>query len=477
MTNLGEDRLPSKVSYRASTAILAMAIVLALTVGLSQSIQAQTYTVLHNFTGGNDSLYPLAGLTMDQAGNLYGTTQGCCGGIGKDLGSVYKLTHEGSSWVLATIHKFAGYGGPVSGGAYPYAGVVFGPDGSLYGTTDGGGFESYCAGGCGTVFKLRPPAGACNSALCPWVETILYRFSGPDGAQPRSEVVFDQAGNLYGTTAGGGQFRSSYCRHGCGTVFKLTPSGRETVLYSFGTSPTDGILPQGNIALDASGNIYGATEFYCHPDNKDRDQRLPRAPGSFITNDGEYCDGTGTIYQLTASDSGWTENTLYVFQYPSDNGWAPEAGLTIDQLGNLYGTASGGGINNGGVCFELTLSNSSWVYSVLYPFTTGSGPASGLTFDTNGNLYGTTVYGGTGNCGGEGCGTVFKLVPSGGSWTYVQLHDFTGVGWHSNGGAFPYGAPILDANGNVLGTTYSGGAYPHCTQAGTGCGVVWEITP
>ena len=180
----------------ATTATAVLAIVFVLTVVAIPAAQAQTFTVLHNFTGGQDGANPWAGLTMDKAGNLYGTTYG--GGAG--YGTVYELKHKGQGWVFGPLHSFAGGS---DDGAYPwYGALVFGPDGSLYGTTLAGGGGSNCDGvGCGTVFNLKPSSIACKTTLCPWTENVLYRFDYYDGAYPSGELAFDQAGNLYGTTA------------------------------------------------------------------------------------------------------------------------------------------------------------------------------------------------------------------------------------------------------------------------------------
>src|SRR5664279_4276717 len=178
--------------------VASMAVAILLIVIAWQPIEAQTFTTLHGFSR-TDGAMPMAGLTMDAAGNLYGTTQS--GGAAGGGGTVFKLVHTGSTWILHPLYSFpiAQHGG--NDGAVPYAGVTIGPDGNLYGTTTlGSGSAEY-----GTVFKLSPPASVCRSTLCPWTETILYRFSGgSDGYSPFGPVVFDSAGNLYGTTAAGG---------------------------------------------------------------------------------------------------------------------------------------------------------------------------------------------------------------------------------------------------------------------------------
>jgi len=195
---------------------------------------------------------------------------------------VFKLTHRGSGWALNTLYSFRGG----QDGAFPEARAIIGPDGALYGTTAGGGGGSctqYYYSGCGTVFRLAPPASACKIALCPWTETVLYRFTGQtDGASPTlgDLLLFDQAGSLYGTASLGG---SSNCTQGCGVVFKLTPSNggwTETTVYSF-TGP-DGAWPFGGLIFDAAGNLYGTTE----------------SGGSY---------NYGAIYELMPSDSGWNE--------------------------------------------------------------------------------------------------------------------------------------------------------------------------
>lgn len=417
-----------KATYKwATTAGLALAMLLALTITATPTALAQSFTVIHNFTGGGDGDRPRAGLTKDAAGNLYGTTRD---GGQHGYGTVIKLAHKGSGWLLNPRYSFAGG----DDGAYLDARVIIGPDGSLYGTTYVGGGSGCGGGGCGTVFKLTPPTTACKSALCPWTETVLYRFAGaPDDGQSPGfcDLVFDQAGNIYGTTQGGGLYN-------WGTVFKLKPSNGgwvESVLYSF-TSGADGGSPTaGGVVFDNAGNLYGT---------------------AFLG--GAY--NTGVVYELSPAGSGWIEKVLYDFQSGNDGG-NPIGGLIFDPSGNLYGTTVYGGSGGGGTIFEMTPSNGNWIYTVLYSFISGtSGPESNLTMDAAGNLYGTTFADGT-----HGFGNVFKLVLFNGGWTYTDLYDFTG----SSDGANPESAVLFDANGNLYGTAEYGGMY--------GSGVVFEITP
>ena len=407
---------------RSATAMLTIAAMFALTVVLTQPAQAQTFKVIHTFTGGGDGANPYAGLTMDQAGNLYGTAS--LGG-GSGNGTVFRVSKKGSGWVFTPLYSFQG----PPDGANPEARVVFGPDGILYGTTSFGGG----CGGCGTVFTLKPYPTACTTALCGWQETVLYSFKGgSDGMNPTlGDLIFDKAGNLYGTTSGGGAY-------GHGTVFELVPSQggwTERVLYSF-TGGSDGSQPFGGPIFDNAGNLYGTT-----------------------IRGGTY--GWGTVYELTPSGSGWTVNVLYTFQGKNDGSY-PFGGLVFDQSGNLYGDNWYAGQYVGGTVFKLAPSNGSWTYSVVYSLS-GSGnrgPAASLVMGGAGNLYGTTL-----NDGPYGSGNVFRLTPSGGGWTYTPLYDFTG----GNDGGEPICNVTFDANGNLYGTTYYGGAH--------GYGVIWEITP
>src|SRR5579871_5094013 len=179
---------------------------LLIAVGLSAAAvtaQAQTYTVIHNFTGGADGAYPYAGLTIDAHGNFYGTANqgghpGICPPQNLGCGTVYKLARAGSGWVFTPLYKFTGE--PDGGG--PYGRVSFGPDGALYGSTVGGGLDNCVIGfGCGTVYRLRPSPTACQTALCPWNESVIYRFmGGTDAYSPTGDVAFDSAGAMYGTT-------------------------------------------------------------------------------------------------------------------------------------------------------------------------------------------------------------------------------------------------------------------------------------
>jgi uncharacterized repeat protein (TIGR03803 family) len=393
----------------------------------------QTFSVIYSFFGGSDGASPQAGLTVDDRGNLYGTS--VRGGDGGG-GTVFKMVHQGSGWLFTPLFSFDLRSS--SNGIDPQAAVVIGPNGSLYGTTeiggvDGQGCESY---GCGVVYNLRPPARATASALGLWTETVLYRFTGnPDGAHPEAAIVFDQAGNIYGTTLQGGS-------SGWGTAYELLPADggwSARVLYSF-TNGNDGGYLTGSLIFDHAGKLYG-----------------------LASSGGPY--GNGTVFQLSPSGSFWTESTLYGFPGQGQNGVGPTGGLIFDASGNLYGGTSSGGSNDGGTAFELTPQpNGSWTYRVLYNFifsgTTTPGPLCSLTMDTAGNLYGTTF-----GDGAYGFGSVFKLTPSGGSWTYTDLHDFTG----GDDGRYPAGSVIFDQAGNLYGTTTGGGTF--------GYGVVFEITP
>ena len=419
--------------------------------------QGQTFQVLHTFTGGADGAIPVGGLTMDRAGNLYGATSAggntgsSCqyGRAANGCGTVFKLAHGGSGWVLSPIYTFNGY----TDGLFPSARVIFGPDGALYGVTFAGG-EANCDSGsgiyCGIVFRVTPPATVCKSFICPWQKSTVFSFNITGGAEPMSEVVFDHAGNLYGTTFGGGGNGGVDCIYesgGCGTVYELTPSNgtwTETVLHAFpapGNSGSDGQNPYANLIFDSASNLYSSTS----------------AGGS---------SGEGSVFQLSPSGSGWTENLLYNFE-ASGTGMAPEGGLLLAS-GNLFGTTTGGGSGNGGTVFELTPGQGNWVFTLMYSFNISrgyyNGPQASLTMDAAGNLYGTTVEGGA-----YGYGSAFKLTPSNGGWTYTSLHDFTG----GSDGSYISSNLIMDANGNLYGVA-SGGASQSCFD---GCGVVFEITP
>jgi len=411
---------------------------------LATQVHAQTLTVLHSFTGGKDGANPAAGLTMDARGNLYGTAS--AGGAGH--GTVYKLSHAGSGWTLSPLYVFGGS----PDGSDPVARVVFGPNGTLYGTTEHGG-NINCGGGCGTIFNLQPQPTACTAALCPWMETELLRFNGVGGGIfPESEVTFDAAGNLYGTAYSGGGLElgggSGCYPYSCGLVYELTPSGSgwtESVPYVFtGYQYGDnGANPVGGLTFDSAGNLYGTTSTY-----------------------GDC--GFGIIFQLTSNGSGWTENIL---QQICSGGASPTATMITDASGTFYGDTQGEypgyGTQHGSV-FTLAQSGSSWVYTSVYTFPEyGGGPAGQLFRDGAGNLYGTTITGGGNPLGlcSSGCGTIFKLTPSGSGYSYTQLYSFTG----GSDGSAPYSNLVQDTDGNFYGTASTGGA--------DGYGVIFEFTP
>lgn len=420
------------VTIRRSDRGLAIAAaILALTFGLAA--HAQTFTVIHNFTGGEG--YAPWGLTIDQAGNLYGAT--VLGGT-HNAGVVFRMTKRGSAWTLLPLYDFSQSDGD---GASPW-GVVIGSNGRLYGTTDGGGF------GYGTVFSLSPPASTCPAVLCPWTETQLHLFTdeSDDGAYPaNADLVFDQQGNIYGTTAAGG---SGSCTNGCGTVYELSQHNGVwslSVLYSFqGYNPSD-FSPFGGVVFDQAGDLYGTAQ---------------GGPDNF-----------GTVYELSPNNGSWAKSTIFFFDGGGNgsSGAEPYASLLRDGSGNLYGTAAEQGPNWGGTVFELTPSNGGWNFNLLYGLSGGTvGPQAPLTQDAAGNLYGTTY-----TEGAYGRGNVFKLTPANGSWTYTSLHDFDGSdGWG------PESRVVMDAEGNLYGTTVMGGPEnPACGGSGASCGVVWEITP
>jgi uncharacterized repeat protein (TIGR03803 family) len=419
------QRKPSKI---------AAGMILALLVVSSSLVQSQTFTVLHNFTGGADGSTPEAGVTMDASGNLYGTagaggeTAGC-GGLG--CGTVYKLARRSSGWIFSPLYSFTGG----NDGAFPVARVIPGANGTLYGSTFAGG-NAYGVNGAGVVFNLRPPAHLMGSVFSPWTETVLHTFAGDgDGANPTGDLLFDHAGNLYGTAS----CTTAICR---GSVYELKPSNggwMETILYAFSVGG-DGYYPIGGVIFDNAGNLYGVTN----------------AGGIFW----------GTVFQLIPSGSGWTETVLHNFQSASDGGF-PVGGLILDSSGNLYGTTGAYGPQGGGTVFELSPSGSVSMFGLLYGFHCSGdacyslpGPQASLFMDSAGNLFGTTTQDGA-----HGYGNVFKLTPQAVGWTYTSLHDFTG----GNDGALPYSSVLEDANGNLFGTAAEGGSYNK--------GVVWEITP
>jgi uncharacterized repeat protein (TIGR03803 family) len=405
---------------------------------------AQTEKVLYSFDDlGKGGYLPQSGLVLDPSGNLYGTTTfggdlTLCGGSG--CGTVFELTKGGGTWTMTVLHSFGGG----TDGAEPYAGLAFGASGNLYGTTEYGGSGTCSIGsaaGCGTVFELSPKAGG------GWTEKILHSFNdnGTDGYDPAGGVTLDATGDLYGTTIYGGA-------GGFGTVFKLSPTAEgnwtEAILHGF-TGGNDGRAPTASLIFDASGDLYGTTY----------------GGGSYQW---------GTVFELTPAAGGkWKESVLHSFNDNGSDGAGPFAGLIFDASGNLYSSTLYGGSeacsnsDGCGTVFELSPKGSGeWTEKILQSFTTY--PYAGVIVDAAGNLYGTTYEGGLGPCGGGGgCGTVFELSPEvGGGWTQRILHSF---GVIEGDGAYTFAGLTFDSSGNLYGTTWAGGAHNY--------GAVFEVSP
>jgi uncharacterized repeat protein (TIGR03803 family) len=390
-------------------------------------------------------------------------------------------------------------------GAYPLSDLTFDADGNLYGTTSAGGTGS-CNGGCGTVLELKRTKDG-------WKKQTLYSFKASgDAAVPEAGLVFDNAGNLYGTTVGGG-------KHGIGTVFKLAPDSHggwvESVIYNFDETAGDG--PQADLAFDKQGNLYGTTS--------------EGTPGECGNN------GCGALFELTPQPDGtWIETTVHTFAGSPDGG-VPSSGVAFDSAGNMYGVTVTGGTGNckhpnlgmpgcGAVYKVVPNSGGGWTESVIYSFTRGGGfakfpagnvlfnqashlvglsqeggdgigtifelkdnpkqgwqqtilhrfygerngarPTGSISVGQNGHMFGATEIGGA--VGGAGCGVVFELQPSLQGWKERTLHSFNG----GSDGATPQAGPVSDSQGRVYGTTKNGGSGVGCNE---GYGTVYEITP
>lgn len=396
---------------------------------------AQNLTVLNNFSGSNGA-QSLAGLTMDAAGNLYGTVSE--GGLGAGL--VFELTSNGGVWSETVLYEFGGLAGD---GAYPAGRVILDAAGNLYGTTQHGGEYNG-----GTIFKLTPNVSG------EWTETILHNFGeGTDGLFPTSGLTADASGNLFGTTYAGGT--DAVCNYvqgdyssSCGTVYELTPSGEQwsyQVIYNFKTG-SDGFFPFSGVTIDASGNLYGTCVL----------------GGSALR---------GVVYMLSPQSKGvYAETVLHAFGVGTDAIF-PYGDVILDSEGNLYGTTSQSNVK-GELGTVYKLSAKVWTETILYYFgvnVDGQFPQGGLVMDAAGNLYGTTHNGAQ-----LGYGIIYELSPGQSSYNEKILYDFTG----GLDGGISSAQLVRDASGNLYGTTWSGGSAQDCTTGVIpGCGVVFEFSP
>ncbi|HLY05862.1 MAG TPA: choice-of-anchor tandem repeat GloVer-containing protein [Rhizomicrobium sp.] len=376
--------------------------------GLALSVPATAHDrfhILHTFLDEGDGGTSNAPVIMDRKGNVYGTA--LQGGANND-GVIFKITPKGE---LSTLYSFAGG----NDGDKPEAGLVMDASGNFYGTTNLGGPSDQ-----GTAFKLAPDG----------TETVLHAFTGgSDGGYPQASLILDKAGNLYGTTVSGGRG----CSDGCGTIFRIAPDGSFTTLYAF-TGGNDGWFIMSGLLADEKGNLYGTAQV-------------------------GGAHGFGAVFRLSRTGA---LKVLYAFQGGYDGAYS-QAGLIRDASGNLYGTTRGGGGGSAcgdegcGTIFKLAPDGTE---TVLYAFKGGSDggePYGGVTADSVGNLYGTTITGGD-----VGFGVVFELRSGG---TLKSLHIFQGA----SDGAWPEAGVALDGSGNVYGTAYAEGP--------DGWGTVFKIRP
>ncbi len=376
------------------------------------------------------------------------------------------VTQCSHAQTLTVLHSFSG-----PDGLYPVTALTFDQAGNLYGTTFQGG------GAFGTVFRLMHRSSG-------WVFESLYQFHGPDGAYPASPLIFGPGGALYGTTQDGGTYD--------GVIFALRPPAtvcrtslcpwHESLLYNF-TGGNDSEEPQGQLAFDSAGSLYGV------------------AYGYYIAGMNPPPSDAGSVWQLARSNNGWAFNVIHSFH--GSDGANPIGGVAFDPAGNLNGTTTLGGALNDGTVFQLKLSGSVWQESVLHSFDSDVGPRPSVITDAAGNLYGVTqftgdvyeltpsgtgwsfanilhffggvennlaidshgnLYGASNSGGFNNAGFIFKLSFVQGSWTFTNLYNFTG----GNDGGGPFGGVIVDAQGNIYGTCQGGGA-------NGGGGTVWIL--
>jgi uncharacterized repeat protein (TIGR03803 family) len=432
--------MPLKLRALLSASVLILA--------LATAAAASQYKVIYTFQSLSDAYMPETQMIADTAGNLYGVTQ--FGGA-HGLGTVFELSpNSNGTWTESILYSFA----ESTDGGQPWAGVVMDKNGNLYGTTSAGG-EASCEpihGFCGTAYELSPNGDGT------WSETVLVDFTGENGLTPYGSLVFDNAGNLYGTTESGGA-------NGWGTVFELSPNGdgtwTQTILHSFGKG-INGAKPYSNLIFDSEGNLWGTT-----------------ADGGLLNDclDGYGC---GTVFEMRPqSGGGWSEKAVLAFN--GKNG-SPPAGLSFDASGNLFGVASYGGrgtcegfiVNGCGEIFEL-VSSSGFNPRIVHQFE--SEPVAvpnGIVIDSQGNIYGTSFEGGDKTCGiNQPCGNIYQATPNGaGGYTPSVLYQFPG---ESANGFWPYAPLTIDSAGNIYGSTGNGGNL-NCGISG-GCGVVYQIIP
>jgi uncharacterized repeat protein (TIGR03803 family) len=445
--------LKGELSMRAKNIrillITAIAMVAAVSFLSVKPAEAQTQTILYNFNGGPKDGVAASGVILDAAGNLYGTTYGGGTFVG---GIAYELSPSASGvWTETVLHYFSGG----TDGFKPTTNLVLDAAGNLYGTTLQGGAGSCVMNsykGCGTVFELSP---AGNGS---WTEKILYSFAGgTDGQWPRSNLIFDAAGNLYGTTSYGGAYVGcslNNTAYGCGTVFELTPHSNGTwtkrILHDFGG--IGGELPYAGVAFDGSGNLYGTTlsggDSGCYGQG-----RVPNC---------------GALFELVLEPGkGWHEILL------SGYAGAPDTNVAVDSQGNLYvaENSAGGdcagdyGVGCGLVFQQSPAGGGKWNdYDVAYGC--GFDGPSSVIFDSAGNLYWTTIASNEAYCGQSYPALVIESSPGpNNTWTNTTLFQFS----NSAQGLGLSGGLVRDAAGNLYGTTTGGGKH--------NAGVVYEITP
>jgi uncharacterized repeat protein (TIGR03803 family) len=430
------QRHEAKASLGASTH--RMATIRNTSVRMRPKPSDNSATVIHAFEPQPDGKWPSGTLLAGKNGELFGTTR--AGGSNSFGGTVYRLTPNGSgTYTEDVIYSFDGKS--VDGWG-PSSAPIADDTGVLYGTAAYGG-----TGENGVVYKLTPSGTT-------YTYSVIYRFlGGMDGTNPYSGLIRDESGALYGTTYSGG---GGACSGGCGTVFKLTPSNggyTESVLYAF-QSGNDGEGPSYELLLAAGGVLYGTTSY----------------GGSA---------GWGTVFQLTPSGQGYTEQVLYPFQLEADGG-LPSSGLVADEQGVLYGTTAMGGVPDPDLCpsgcgIVFKVNPTSATEEVVYSFQGGTNAwdATGtLLRDGAGNLYGSTASGGSSaNCDVWGCGTVYELQRmAGGSYSEIILYSFNAA----PDGEAPLGI-IFGQNGDIFGATSYGGDFD-CSPEDGGCGTAFQLT-